>query len=80
MKLGNSERLAMRRRFFYNTGTSSRRGLLPIDLRHATHVELLPEHHKYPFDRLLAAQSILEGMPLVSVDDKFDAYKVQRLW
>jgi PIN domain nuclease of toxin-antitoxin system len=54
--------------------------LLLIELRHATHVELLPEHHKDPFDRLLAAQSLLEAMPLVSVDRQFDAYGVTRLW
>jgi len=54
--------------------------LLPIELRHATHIELLPEHHKDPFDRLLAAQSLLEAMPLVSVDVQLDAYGVTRLW
>lgn len=54
--------------------------LLPIDLRHATHVESLPEHHKDPFDRLLAAQSLLEGIPLVSIDARLDAYGVARLW
>jgi PIN domain nuclease of toxin-antitoxin system len=54
--------------------------LLPIELRHATHVELLPEHHKDPFDRLLAAQSLLETMPLLSADAQFDAYGVTRHW
>jgi len=54
--------------------------VLPIELRHATQVELLPEHHKDPFDRLLVAQSLLEGMPLVSVDVQLDAYGVIRLW
>lgn len=54
--------------------------LLSIELRHATHVELLPEHHKDPFDRLLAAQSILEQIPLISIDSQFDAYGVQRIW
>ena len=54
--------------------------LLPIELRHATHVEMLPEHHKDPFDRLLVAQSLLEGIPLVSVDAQLDSYGVTRLW
>ncbi len=54
--------------------------LLAIELRHATQVELLPDHHQDPFDRLIAAQSLLEGMPLVSVDRQFDAYRVKRLW
>ena len=54
--------------------------LLSIELRHATHVELLPEHHKDPFDRLLVAQSLLESIPLVSVDVQLDPYGVYRLW
>lgn len=54
--------------------------LLAIELHHATHVELLPDHHKDPFDRLLAAQSLLEAVPLVSADAQFDAYGVNRCW
>lgn len=54
--------------------------LLTVELRHATHVEMLPEHHKDPFDRLLASQSLLEGMPLVSIDAQLDPYGVNRLW
>ena len=54
--------------------------LLPIELRHVCQVELLPEHHKDPFDRLLAAQSLLEGIPMVSVDAQLDPYGVTRLW
>lgn len=54
--------------------------VLNINLEHATHVELLPEHHKIPFDRLLVAQSMIEGMPLVSVDTQMDAYGITRFW
>ena len=54
--------------------------LLPIELRHATHVEMLPEHHKDPFDRVLVAQSLLEMIPLVSIDGQLDAYGITRLW
>jgi PIN domain nuclease of toxin-antitoxin system len=54
--------------------------LLSISLEHATAVETLPRHHKDPFDRLLIAQAMIEGIPVVSVDDKFDAYSVTRLW
>lgn len=54
--------------------------LLPIELRHATHVEILPEHHKDPFDRVLVAQSLLEMIPLISVDVQLDAYGVTRIW
>lgn len=54
--------------------------LLPIDIRHATSVEALPPHHRDPFDRLIFAQSILEGMEVVGVDSMFDAYGVVRRW
>jgi PIN domain nuclease of toxin-antitoxin system len=54
--------------------------LLPISLAHATKVEDLPTHHRDPFDRLLTAQLIVEGLSLVSVDTIFDQYGVARLW
>jgi len=54
--------------------------LLPIDLNHATMVEKLPTHHRDPFDRLLIAQAVVEGLSLVSADVAFDQYSVSRLW
>ncbi|UCH25590.1 MAG: type II toxin-antitoxin system VapC family toxin [Trueperaceae bacterium] len=36
--------------------------------------------HKDPFDRLLAAQALLEGMPLISKDPQLDPFAVTRLW
>lgn len=54
--------------------------LLPIRLSHVTSVEALPWHHRDPFDRLLIAQSMVEGLPLVSGDVIFDQYGLSRLW
>ena len=54
--------------------------LLGIELVHVTFVEALPTHHKDPFDRLLAAQALVEGIPLISADAIFDEYGVNRLW
>lgn len=54
--------------------------LLPIQLAHLGLVSALPFHHRDPFDRLLIAQAITERYPIVSIDDKFDAYSVRRLW
>jgi PIN domain nuclease of toxin-antitoxin system len=54
--------------------------LLPLTLAHATAVETLPPYHEDPFDRLLIAQSRIEGLPLVSVDVAFDPYGIRRLW
>jgi PIN domain nuclease of toxin-antitoxin system len=54
--------------------------LLPITVAHATGVEGLPLHHRDPFDRLLVAQAIAEGIPIVSRDVVLDAYGITRLW
>jgi PIN domain nuclease of toxin-antitoxin system len=54
--------------------------LLPIAVAHATRVEGLPLHHRDPFDRLLVAQAITEGIPIVSNDSLLDPYGVTRLW
>lgn len=40
----------------------------------------LPYHHKDPFDRILIAQAIQEGMLLLTKDAAFDAYDVQKAW
>ena len=54
--------------------------LLPISLAHASAVEILPPHHRDPFDRLLIAQALAEGVPIVSSDSLFDPYGVVRIW
>jgi PIN domain nuclease of toxin-antitoxin system len=40
----------------------------------------LPAHHKDPFDRMLVAQAIEEGAPLVSADPQIARYPVQVIW
>jgi len=54
--------------------------ILPITLDHAEHQIQLPFHHRDPFDRMIAAQALVEGIPLVSADTIFDAYGVTRIW
>ncbi|MBI4750807.1 MAG: type II toxin-antitoxin system VapC family toxin [Acidobacteria bacterium] len=54
--------------------------ILPIAPVHTSVLTSLPFHHKDPFDRLLIAQSIAEGIPIVSADAVFDTYPVVRLW
>jgi PIN domain nuclease of toxin-antitoxin system len=51
-----------------------------IDPLHAIRSGLLPFHHRDPFDRLLAAQSLELNVPIVSRDTVFDQYGVQRIW
>jgi PIN domain nuclease of toxin-antitoxin system len=52
---------------------------LPITARHAAHAAWLPRHHGDPFDRLLIAQALVEGLTLVSSDRAFAAYDVPLL-
>lgn len=53
---------------------------LAVEMRHALAVAALPLHHRDPFDRLLIAQALVEDLMIVSIDAKFDAYGVRRLW
>ncbi len=50
---------------------------LAVTHSHALQVATLAPHHRDPFDRLLVAQSQLEGVPLVTVDRAFEAYDVE---
>jgi PIN domain nuclease of toxin-antitoxin system len=54
--------------------------LLPIEARHVQPLTTLPFHHNDPFDRLIAATSLVESLKLVSPDAILDAYGVTRLW
>jgi PIN domain nuclease of toxin-antitoxin system len=54
--------------------------ILPITVRHASALIGLHFHHRDPFDRLLVAQAMVEGVPLVSFDSALDPYPITRLW
>jgi PIN domain nuclease of toxin-antitoxin system len=60
--------------------SANRFTLLPIDLRHVSHVSRLPFHHRDPFDRLLVAQAMEESLTIASADPIFHKYGVERLW
>jgi PIN domain nuclease of toxin-antitoxin system len=53
---------------------------LPITLAHTLAGEELPNHHKDPFDRILIAQAINEGMVLLTEDAEIAKYPVEILW
>ena len=52
---------------------------LPVLLRHTETLSSLPWHQRDPFDRLLAAQALCEGLKLVTRDPVFGQYGVQVL-
>ena len=51
----------------------------PVALTHVLALDALPFHHKDPFDRLLIAQGIAEGLTIVTADSQFSAYSVNLL-
>ncbi len=53
---------------------------LAIGVADAERAGRLPGPHRDPFDRMLIAQALARGLPVVSVDEVFDAYGVNRLW
>lgn len=53
---------------------------LPISIRHARLAGDMNISHKDPFDRFLIAQAQAEGMMLISNEQMFDNFAVQRLW
>jgi PIN domain nuclease of toxin-antitoxin system len=53
---------------------------LPVSYLHALKAGRYPNAHRDPFDRMLAAQSALEGVPLVTRDPAFDDFGIQTLW
>ncbi len=54
--------------------------LIDISLEHILAAGALPRFHGDPFDRMLVAQALAEGIALVSKDTELDRYGVKRLW
>jgi len=53
---------------------------LPITIEHARVAGFLSGPHHDPFDRMLAAQSQVEGVPLVTADPAFRAFGTSVIW
>lgn len=49
---------------------------LPISWTHVEAAAALPQHHSDPFDRMLIAQALCEGLTLASSDSKLVVYDV----
>lgn len=57
---------------------ADRRGfdLLPVHFRHTEPIGSMPYHHRDPFDRMLVAQAIIDGLTIVTSDSKMTEYQV----
>jgi len=47
---------------------------LPVTGAHAAGLSALPAMHKDPFDRMLLAQAVVEGMTLITADERLARY------
>ena len=65
---------------FWKTHENNGVVLLPINAQEALIAGSLPFHHRDPFDRLIIAQAIAYGLPIVSRDDALDQYGISRIW
>ena len=59
---------------------ASRFASLPITVAHALAAGRLPGSHKDPFDRMLIAQCLLEGLAIVTTDPVFADYEAIAVW
>ncbi len=53
---------------------------VPITLAHVWAVRDLPLHHRDPFDRLLVAQAVDLGVPIMTADAAVSSYDVAVRW
>jgi len=53
---------------------------LPVFPRHIVEVEILPYVHRDPFDRLLIATAMVDGMIILTADENIHKYDVPSRW
>lgn len=53
--------------------------IIPFAARHAYRLFSLPMHHRDPFDRMLIATALSEGIGIIGVDRHFKSYKGLRV-
>lgn len=54
--------------------------IIQTSIEHLSQLNQLEFHHRDPFDRLLIAQAMVEGMTLISRDKAFKDYDVKVIW
>lgn len=54
--------------------------VLAITFAHLRELGSLPRLHRDPFDRMMIAQALAEGIPIATRDRQFGAYGIQIVW
>ena len=60
--------------------TRSETEVIPVRVSHLAQLDRLPELHRDPFDRMLVAQALAEGLTLASKDGLLARYGVPVIW
>ena len=80
MRAGKLPQAELLEQDFLNLIDAAGYTLLSISAADALRAGRLPGPHRDPFDRILAAQALSADVPIVSIDQQFDAFGVHRLW
>lgn len=54
--------------------------ILDITVDSLIKLTTLPFHYRDPFDWLIIAQALVEGLLIIGTDTVFDAYRINRKW
>jgi PIN domain nuclease of toxin-antitoxin system len=54
--------------------------MLSVDWEYIHLLRNMPVHHKDPFDRMLIATAVTEGMTLITIDENIHKYNLSVLW
>ena len=76
-------KLKLKKAWMETIQTEMKRNLiiwLPIEMPHCEQVTKLPFHHRDPFDRMLIAQAMVEGMHVLTNDTDFSEYSIKSIW
>ena len=65
---------------YEETMTASLFVALPVSQRHALAAGRMAGEHRDPFDRILASQAHIEGLPLATVDPAFRQFGITTMW
>ena len=57
-----------------------RLSIMAVDVKHVIASARLPFHHRDPFDRVLIAQALMDGIPILSKDAAFSQYPIRVIW
>ncbi len=66
--------------YFLHRAEQTGLSILPVLPSHLRQLQRLPALHRDPFDRILVSQSMVEQMPLISIDPALRQYNVNILW